>query len=35
MLRILIICSIVAISFSAYGDVDLKPAHPDESADYA
>ena len=34
MLRILIICSIIAISFPAYGDLDLKPMHPDESADY-
>jgi len=34
MLRTLIICSIIAISFSAYGDVDLKSVNPDESADY-
>jgi len=34
MLRILIICSIIAISFPAYGEVDLKSVHPDESADY-
>jgi len=34
MLRILIICSIIAISFPAYGDLNLKPVHPDESADY-
>ena len=34
MLRTLIICSIIAISFPAYGDVDLKSVHPDESADY-
>jgi hypothetical protein len=34
MLRALIICSIIAISFSAYGDVDLKSVNPDESADY-
>jgi len=34
MLRTLIICSIIAISFSAYGDVDLKTVNPDESADY-
>jgi len=32
MLRALIICSIVAISFPAYSDVDLKSVHPDESA---
>ena len=34
MLRILIICSIVAISFPAYGDLDLKSVNPDEPADY-
>jgi hypothetical protein len=34
MLRALIICSILAISFSAYGDLNLKPIHPDEPADY-
>ena len=34
MLRTLIIFSIIAISFSAYGDVDLKSVNPDESADY-
>ena len=32
MLRTLIICSIIAISFPAYGEVDLKSVHPDESA---
>jgi len=34
MLRPLIICSIIAISFPAYGDLNLKPVHPDESAEY-
>jgi len=34
MLRTLIICSIIAISFPAYGEVDLKSVHPDESAAY-
>jgi len=34
MLRSLIIFSIIAISFPAYADVDLKSVHPDESADY-
>ena len=34
MLRIMIICSIIAISVSAYGDLELKPVHPDESAHY-
>jgi hypothetical protein len=34
MLRALIICSIIAISFPAYGDLNLKPVHPDESAEY-
>lgn len=34
MLRAIIICSILAISFSAHGDLNLKPIHPDEPADY-
>ena len=34
MLRAIIICSILAISISAYGDLILKPIHPDEPADY-
>jgi hypothetical protein len=34
MLRTLIIFSIIAISFPAYSDLDLKPVHPDESAAY-
>jgi hypothetical protein len=34
MLRILIICSIIAINIPAYGEVDLKSVNPDESAAY-
>lgn len=33
MLRTFIICSIIAMAFSAYGDVTVKSVHPDESAD--
>jgi hypothetical protein len=34
MLRILIICSILAVSLPAYAELDLKSANPDESAKY-
>jgi hypothetical protein len=34
MLRALIVCSIIAISVSACGEVGLKPVHPDEPANY-
>ncbi|MBN1382041.1 MAG: hypothetical protein JXA41_10225 [Deltaproteobacteria bacterium] len=33
MLRALIISFIMAVSFSAYGDIVLKSVHPDEAAD--
>jgi hypothetical protein len=34
VLRALTICSIIAISVSAYGQASLKPAYPDEPGDY-
>lgn len=34
MLRLLIICSIIATSFPAYGELNLKSPNPDEPAGY-
>ncbi|MDD4356637.1 MAG: hypothetical protein PHN98_05235 [Smithellaceae bacterium] len=34
MWRLLIICSIITISFSAYAELNLKPVNPDEPAEY-
>lgn len=34
MLRMLLICSMIALSVSAYGQTGLKPVHPDESTEY-
>jgi hypothetical protein len=34
MFRAIVICTILAVGFSAYGDLNLKPVHPDEPAEY-
>ena len=34
MLRAIVILSILAVGLSAHGDMNLKPVHPDEPADY-
>jgi hypothetical protein len=34
MLRALIICSLISISVSAHGELNLKAVHPDEDIDY-